>query len=159
MVRLAAADTGPINYLILIGKIALLPRLFPSVSIPRAVEAELADDLAPLSVRRWIEKPPSWLQIMDTPAGLPVSGLHKREAAAIGLAVSVAADVVLLDDRRGVVAAERLGIRATGTLGVLVLAAGRGLIDFADAIQRLEATTFWKPTKLLHALLDKHKTR
>jgi hypothetical protein len=37
---------GPINYLILIGHIALLPRLFPAVRVPRAVQAELADDLA-----------------------------------------------------------------------------------------------------------------
>lgn len=37
--------------------------------------------------------------------------------------------------------------------------ADRGLIDFAEAIHRLETTTFRKPIPLLQALLDKHKIR
>ena len=75
------------------------------------------------------------------------------------LAASLDADLVLMNDRRGVLAAERQGIRVTGTLSVLDIAADRGLIDFAEAIQRLETTTFRKPFSLLQALLDKHKTR
>lgn len=59
--------------------------------------------------------------------------------------------------RRGVRAAERQGLRVTGTLGVLDLAAERGLLDFAQAIQFLEATTFRRPMALLETLLLKHK--
>ena len=49
--RLIIADTGPINYLVLIGNIDLLPILFEKVILPSAVQAELADPDAPPSVR------------------------------------------------------------------------------------------------------------
>jgi predicted nucleic acid-binding protein len=39
-VRLIIADTGPINYLVLIGSIDLLPILFENVILPSAVRAE-----------------------------------------------------------------------------------------------------------------------
>ena len=41
--RLVVADTGPINYLILIEKIDLLPILFKNVILPSAVQTELID--------------------------------------------------------------------------------------------------------------------
>ena len=41
--RLIIADTGPINYLVLIGSIDLLPILFENVILPSAVRAELTD--------------------------------------------------------------------------------------------------------------------
>jgi hypothetical protein len=56
-VRLIIADTGPINYLVLIGSIDLLPILFENVILPSAVRAELTDPDAPPSVRNWIANP------------------------------------------------------------------------------------------------------
>ena len=41
--------------------------------------------------------------------------------------------------------------------GGIDLAAERGLIDFAQAITKLEQTTFRRPEVLLKALLDKHQ--
>jgi predicted nucleic acid-binding protein len=49
-----------------------------------------------------------------------------------------------------------LGLRATGTLGILDLAAEQGLIDFAAAIASLEATNFRKPIAITDALKRKH---
>lgn len=155
--RVVIADTGPINYLILIGHIELLPRMFERVVLPTAVLAELSDPVAPPAVQRWVTRLPAWLEIADTQGLDPIAGLHKGEAAAIILAASLHADLLLMDDRRGVRAAERQGLRVTGTLGVLDLAAERGLIDFAEAIGALERTTFRRPEKLLNALLAKHK--
>jgi predicted nucleic acid-binding protein len=40
---IAAADTSPLCYLVLIGEIDLLPALFAEVVIPPGVAAELAD--------------------------------------------------------------------------------------------------------------------
>ncbi len=62
-----------------------------------------------------------------------------------------------MDDRKGVLAAERLGLNVTGTLGVLDLAAGKKLINFGDAIAALELTTFRMPRTLLDDLLAKHR--
>lgn len=79
------------------------------------------------------------------------------DAAAIALATSLGADLLLLDDRRGAVAAERAGLRITGTLGVLDIAAEKGLVNFTEAILRLEATSFRRPVELMNALLGKHE--
>jgi predicted nucleic acid-binding protein len=67
------------------------------------------------------------------------------------------ADLLLIDDRRGIRAAKRHGLRVTGTLGLLDLAAERSLVDFASAVRKLEGTSFRRPEALLQALLDKHK--
>ncbi len=64
--RLVIADIVLINYLVLIGHIDLLPRLFDRVALPRAVQSELSKSRAPLPVRSWIAVPPLWLEIHDT---------------------------------------------------------------------------------------------
>jgi len=54
--------------------------------------------------------------------------------------------------------AAQQGLRVTGTLGVLDLAAERGLVDFRAAIGKLELTSFRRPETVLRALLAKHRT-
>jgi predicted nucleic acid-binding protein len=158
-VRLVIADTGPINYLILIGHIELLPRIFEKVALPAAVQAELSKPRAPLPVQRWIAAPPVWLEIHDT-TGLPqVSGLDEGETAAIALAEFLHADMLLIDERVGFRVAKNKGLRVTGTLGLLDLAADHGMIDFAQAIHELEQTSFRRPEALLKTLLAKHEAK
>lgn len=154
--QLVIADTGPVNYLILIGHIDLLPRLFRRVILPTAVEDELHDIGAPAVVRAWVERPPAWLEIMETPGPGPAT-LDEGEAAVIALAVALHADMVLIDERRGVHVARNYGLRVTGTLGLLELAAQSGLVDFTEAAQRLRLTTFRSPEALLETMLRKHR--
>ena len=115
--RLVIADTGPINYLVLIGNIDLLPVLFENVILPSAVRAELADPDAPPSVRNWIADSPAWVDIQETPIPefnqAPVEGLDEGETAAIALAILLHADLVLMDDRRGVIVARGKGLSVT----------------------------------------------
>jgi hypothetical protein len=70
------------------------------------------------------------------------------------VAISLDADLVLMDDRKGVVVARRKGLRVTGTLGVLDLAAQRGLVSFAQAVDRLRRTSFRIPEVLLDSPMD-----
>ncbi len=154
--RLVIADTGPVNYLILIGHIELLPRLFEKIVLPSAVKTELSDAAALPPVQRWIASPPAWLEIVDTPSVIPFAGLHSGESAAIALAELLRADLLLIDERAGFRVAREKGLRVTGTLGVLDIAAERGLVDFAQAIGQLEKTNFRRPAELLKALLAKH---
>ncbi|WP_238192747.1 hypothetical protein [Methylobacterium frigidaeris] len=56
------------------------------------------------------------------------------------LASALAADLIPMDDRDGVQGARARGFAVTGTLGLLSLAARRGLLDLPDAIARLRAT-------------------
>ena len=84
-----------------------------------------------------------------------VEGLDEGEIAAIALATSLPADLLLMDDRKAVITRLK-GLRVTGTLGVLDVAAERGLVDFAEAIRSLRRTSFQIPEALLDSLLKKH---
>jgi len=57
------ADSTPLNYLILIHQVDLLPLLFNRVLIPPAVFEELQHQETPDLVRHWIAGPPSWFQV------------------------------------------------------------------------------------------------
>ena len=142
--RLVVADTGPINYLILIEAIDLLPRLFETIFVPRAVYGGLAHADTPAAVRAWAAQVPNWLEIRPDPNrntnDAAEAALDEGGRAAIALAVAIRAELILMDDRAAV--AYRQGLTVTGTLGVLDLAARRGLLDLAVAIGRLKATNF-----------------
>lgn len=157
--RLVIADTSPVNYLILINRIEILPRLFTKVVLPSAVETELAAKDAPAEVRAWIAKPPGWIEIINAPFVTSPAGIHRGEAAAIALASALSAELLLIDDRKGVSIARQQGLQVTGTLGVLDIAAERGLLDFADALRALQRTTFRRSDELLNALLMKHRRK
>jgi predicted nucleic acid-binding protein len=159
--RLVVADTGPLNYLILIEAAEVLPTLFEQILIPTAVYNELAHDDAPSNVRAFIARKPAWLEVRPNP---PSSGddaldamLDEGERAAIALATSIAADLVLMDDRAGVAVARKYGLAVTGTLGVLDLAARRGLIDLGIAFSKLKATNFRCSPAIMDALLAQHR--
>jgi hypothetical protein len=65
------ADTSPINYLVCIEEIDLLPALFGHVIIPPSVCNELKDAGAPETVRGWIARPPAWLRACKPPRNQP----------------------------------------------------------------------------------------
>jgi predicted nucleic acid-binding protein len=133
--------------------------MFEQVVLPTAVQSELSNSLAPPAVQRWIADFPAWLEIAQTPAVPLLTGIHKGEAAAIALAAAMHADLLLMDDRRGLRAAKQQGLRVTGTLGILDLAAQRGLAKFAQAVDRLRQTNFRVPQAVLDALLEKHAAK
>lgn len=75
------ADTSPINYLVVIGEIDILPKLFVEVIIPQAVFDELNHEQAPTIVRDFINRKFSWLKIRKTEKSAE-SGLEKLGRAA-----------------------------------------------------------------------------
>ena len=89
----------------------------------------------------------------DSPIDAELDNLDAGEKAALALAASYAADLVLMDDREGVRIARKKGFRVIGTLGVLQLAASRGLIDLADSFERLKRTNFRYRQDVLDGLL------
>ena len=52
------ADTSPLNYLVLISEIGVLPCLYGRVLVPSEVLAELGGSGAPREVLAWIQSPP-----------------------------------------------------------------------------------------------------
>jgi predicted nucleic acid-binding protein len=157
--RLVVADTGPLNYLVLIEQIELLPALFEKVLVPQTVHDELRHDEAPEMVRRWISEPPRWIEVVassqDT-VDANLDRLDEGERAAIQLAVRIGAELVLIDEREGAAMARSIGLAVTGTLGILDLAASRGLIRLQNAVERLKTTSFRCRPDIMDALLARH---
>lgn len=162
--RLVISDTTPINYLVLIGHIGILPLLFEKILIPFAVQNELKDLDAPPEVRKWIAHPPDWLETREVSAHLSndesIRFLDEGEKEAISLAVALHADTLLLmDDRAAVTAARRKGLAVTGTIGILEEAAKHDLLDLADAFTRLRRTTFHCSEDLLQKVLANQRSK
>ncbi len=126
------SDTSPLRYLIAAGHADLIPKLFGTVLIPRAVEQEILDPHAPRSVQEWMAQRPAWLQIREVqarPDGKLTEQLDPGEAEAIQLALELRAEVLILDERRGRQVAAARGITVIGALGMLRESYRRGFID------------------------------
>ena len=161
--RLVVADAGPLNYLVLIDAIDLLPQLFEKIFVPVEVRNELNANDAPAIVRAWIVNSPPWLDVKETVETdddrLGVWNLDIGERSALALAHALKADLILMDDRAAVAVARRQGFAVTGTLGVLDLAARRGLIDLAMAFARLKTTNFRYRPEIMDELLQAHNKK
>jgi predicted nucleic acid-binding protein len=153
---IVVADTSPINYLLLINQIDLLPRLFQQIIIPDVVRDEMLDPDAPTVLQEWIANPPSWLTIQPVPVlDTTLNSLDPGEQAAITLAQTLPADLLIIDERLGRQIAEDRGIAIIGTLGILDDAADQGLINLAEVIAQLQQTNFRVSRRIIQALLNK----
>lgn len=85
--------------------------------------------------------------------------LHAGERAAIILAESINADIILLDEKAARRVAADRGLRVTGLLGVLCEAATRRLVELAPAIDSLRMTSFRTSPALLKATLARFNDR
>jgi predicted nucleic acid-binding protein len=155
------SNTTPINYLVLIDHIAVLPHLYARVILPQAVLGELQDEGTPAKVREWVAAYPAWLEVQTVVVALDTSlaRLDAGEREAILLATTLAADALIIDEPAGREAAQRQGIRVIGTLRVLYDAAEAGLCDLAQVYERLQHTTFRAHPDLDRAFLDMHSQR
>jgi predicted nucleic acid-binding protein len=150
---LVVSDATPLNILIRIGQVDVLPQLFEKVVIPPAVARELSHPNTPESIYEWFRQPPDWLETKAPCAvsGAPTLGLGEREA--ISLADDLKAQLLLVDDKAARLAATQLGIPIMGTVGILKEAARRGLLELRSVLELLRATDFFLSDKLLEHLL------
>ena len=129
MAKIAVADTSPIIALVSIQRLWLLDVLFDEVVIalqvareltakPDAPEIKALADLKKISYRmpraRCYPQSLSWIPVSSMP---------------ITIASELSGAIVLIDERRGRKAALHAGLAVTGTVGVLVEAKRRGLIN------------------------------
>jgi len=64
---MVVSDTSPLNYLVLIEQINLLPQLFGRVLIPQSVLEELNAIETPQRVRGWATNLPEWIEVSPSP--------------------------------------------------------------------------------------------
>lgn len=136
------SDTTPLHYLVQIGKVDILEKLFEHVIIPQAVFNEMQQEKTPSEVRTWIESHPSWLEVRGASSTFTSQKkLGDGEREAIALALELRAHALLIDDRDGVKEARRNNIPVITTPIILDVGAQRKLLDLPDAFDQLSKET------------------
>jgi predicted nucleic acid-binding protein len=155
---IVVADTGPLNYLVLIDEIELLSALFGRVLIPQAAFAELMHSRTPPKVRQWLDRAPAWLEVRSVAFMVSPSlmRLGPGEREAIQLALELGINTILIDESEGRRAAEELRLEVRGTLGILERAAKLGKVDFRKALGKLDQTSFRVSPEVRAAFLSRN---
>jgi len=125
------ADSSPLIVFGRVGQLDILPSLFTEVLIPDAVAAEVfAENKTRPGAAAVADA--VWIRRSADPSDISVprwfGDLDAGERAALTLAIHMRLPV-LIDDLAGRRAAARLGVPVIGSVGVLLLAKGRGKID------------------------------
>ena len=151
------SNSSPIIHLTKIGLLGLLEDLFRQIVVPEKVFEECThsdrhqDEAALIKNAEWIVVE----SISNTRVfNLLHSDVDAGEAEALVLALESNAELILLDDQEARFKARRMGLPITGTVGVLLLAKKKGLIEsFSESIHQLQSKGFWISPTLLHQLL------
>jgi predicted nucleic acid-binding protein len=116
------ADASPLIALQQIRQLHQLQALFVEVTVPPAVAREIQLTVPPVP---WVvERAPS-----QPIAPLMVrASLGAGESEALSLAAEIRAGLLLVDERAARRAAQGIGLRVMGTLGVLLAAKRKGLV-------------------------------
>jgi predicted nucleic acid-binding protein len=127
---IVVSDCSPLVTLALVDKLWLLDKLFSTVLIPQKVYEE-----ATVKGKPCAEKISAWAQGKISTASnsqlirAENITLDPGESEAITLYKDKDADFLLIDERQGRKVAESLKLRIIGSLGILVAAKKRALID------------------------------
>jgi len=134
-VKLVVADAGPLIALSRVGRLPLLRALFDDVLIPAAVLEELRLDETRPGVEQLAQAiaEEKWLRSMSPSAKAEIPGLDVGESAAINLAVQLECPL-LMDERRGRLAARKRGLVVLGTGRVLLAAKQAGLVETVSSV-------------------------
>jgi predicted nucleic acid-binding protein len=156
---IVVSDTTPINYLVLIDEIELLPTLFGKIIIPQSVLIELQRPEAPQIVRQWLADNPNRLEIKTAFSIDSTINLGAGECEAISLAKELNADLILIDDRKARLAAIERGLTVAGTLNILELASIKNLLELSEVFDKLKNTNFRVSQILLDEALERERQR
>ncbi|GGL25409.1 hypothetical protein GCM10009037_06240 [Halarchaeum grantii] len=133
MTLAAVSDAGPLIHLAEIGSLKLL-ETFDTLLVPETVYEELAAGGVPDA----LSDLPHRLVDADVDSARPPGDLDAGERAAIA-AAEERGIVLLTDDLAAREAASDVGVDVHGSIGVIALGHGRGLLDRDDAASRMRA--------------------
>ncbi len=142
------SDASPLIALIDIGELDLLRLLYENVSITDIVRSEIHADLP-----QWITVSSNYdlkqFQILKLE-------LDPGEASAIALALENPGSRIILDENKGRSVAKRLGLKVTGTLGIIIKAKELGLIKSGkEILYKLEKHGFWLSEPLKKQIIER----
>ena len=149
------SNTTPIISLLKINQLEVLQELYKEIYVPNEVFQEVEagksknfyEDLSKLE---WV----NIVKIKDEVAVKSFIDLDAGEAEAIILASEINADLIILDEKLGRLYATNMGLRITGTIGVLIKAKQSGLLsNIRPLIDELINQGIWINEKLKHEVL------
>jgi predicted nucleic acid-binding protein len=147
MQTLIISDTTCLVLLDKIGELELLKKLYQEVAITTTIFEEFKKPI------------PYWINIQNPSNNNYFLSLSEMvdpgEASAIALSVEIENSILILDDLKARKLASELQLKYTGTIGILLLAKNKGLInDFNRVIEKIQETNF----RLSNAILERLKS-
>jgi predicted nucleic acid-binding protein len=148
MQKVIISDTSCIILLDKIDELKLLHTLFGQVIVTQEIANEFKKDL------------PDWFTIVNpinkTYQKILEASLDKGESSAIALALEQKDSLLIIDDYKGRKYAEQLGIKITGTLGVIIDAKLSGHLESVKPLlKRIKMTDFRLTSELEIRTLEK----
>lgn len=137
LLMIIVSDTTPISELAKVNHLDLLPQLFGQVIIPQGVFIELQEGQHPAAI---LVKNLSWLKVVvvqnrqEVERLQQLSKLDLGESEAIILAEEMGAVQLLIDEKAARKVALERNLPLIGTIGVLLLAKRRGLLDSVNKV-------------------------
>jgi len=158
--KIVVSDTTAIIYLAEIEALHLLKILFQGIYIPEAVYHELTRGGDHLPGSKEIKSSP-WIKVKKVDNYEHYSKkfskpLHLGEAQAIGLALHMNADYLIIDELDGRHVAKEQKIKIVGMLGIFQKAKEKGLISSVRPyVEKLRCTKFKMSANLYNSVLEK----
>lgn len=148
MQKIIISDASCLILLEKIGELDLLHIVFGETIVTQAIADEYG-----LILLNWIsiQNPlnQNYQKILET-------SVDKGEASAIALAVEIVDCLLIIDDLKGRDLAESLGIKITGTFGIIIEAKLSGKITSVKPyLKKISQTNFRFSTKLEKLILEK----
>lgn len=158
---IVVSDTSVLVHLARIDRFDLLERLYSEIIVPKAVWRETVVEAKgrPGGPEMQTARASGWVEVVQVDADTDAVRLLRQaldagEAEALALADQIEADLVLLDESAARQRAKRFGLRKTGTIGVLLRAKRKGMIDrLRPELNSLRATSFWIDEALYRRVL------
>ena len=155
---IVVADATPLIGLARIDHLDLLLKLFNQIIIPQAVYDEVVTN-APQRPGADAIKQASWIQVKSVIDQNKVAylraDLDPGEAESLVLAEELGADWLLIDEPKARLAAQLLGMRFIGTVGLLLLAKKRGHISQVQPLlEALMSQNFHLSQRIYQAVLE-----
>lgn len=126
-------NTSPLIFLAKIDALSLLQECFSDVLAPPSVLEESRLNLPGFVQRRELS------DLADAYVRGALGALHRGELEAMVLARETGADLIALDDRMARNRARELGLTPIGTVGLLLFAQRRALVDPETAMTKIDA--------------------
>jgi len=135
MPKTIVSDTTCFIVLTNIGELELLQSTFGEIITTKEVVQEFGEEL------------PNWVIVKSATdkyrQRILETQVDRGEASAIALALEFPESMIILDDYKARKIAENLGLEITGTIGVIIIAKKRGIINsIKPYLEKIRATNF-----------------